>query len=1010
MDTLFSHNVAIDPGALAIDDGLHQWSYSDLDREVQRIASLLKTLDLPPEEPVCILQGAGSETIIAQLAVIRAGLTCVPLEPSIPTSRLMNLLKDVGTQYILSNHTLDIDNDMVIIPISGEYHPFTKAVRPETASVKRVQLKGLPNCDYRSHILYTSGSSGKPKAVQIPESGILHLMFKSPATPLLPSDRVSLFNNPGFDMSVFEIFVALMSGSTLVTVPRPVITDPLEAKSFITQKNISVSFLTTSLFSIIAQACPSAFTGLRHVLIAGEVANMASMKAVLESPNPPQHLWNAYGPTETTIVSTMHSVTADDLRYDSISIGTPFGDTRLFLADENLNIIAEQGSIGEILLGGPGLTAGYIGRPKENEDRFFVDKAGYRLYRTGDFAKWRPDDPTLLEFIGRVDLQVKQCGFRVELGEIEQSFLGSNRLLAATVCQIQPETVEDEPFLVAFLIPAVASTIQATDMLEFIKQKAPVYAVPRDIVFCQHYPLTDHGKVDRKALARQYASHCTKIQEILPTIEDPTTTTNILRKIWTSVLGQQLINEEDNFFSTLRGSSLQAAAMISRTRRQFGNTVSMRTLYENPRLTDLANRIDNSIQDNNPNNPNDLDRWMTDAHTADDLYTVPNWQAAEEGRIFLTGATGFVGAHFLSRCLAMPTVKEVVCLVRGKFGISASERVQSVLERYNLWDKTSHCIHKLTVLNGDITMRHLGLTEDMFTWLTNWASVVFHLAAKVNYLEPYAAHYDANVLGTRHVMEVATSGRRKAFMYMSSIDVFGPTGHVLGTEKVLEDGPLEPHLHALKYELGYAATKWVSEMMVRRARDHGLAAMIFRPGFILGDVEQGCGNPDDFFARFVMGCIQVGAFPHLLNQRMEYVSADYVCDAVLHIAANNGNLGKTYNLVAPDEADSIDLEETRRIMNQTGYPVELVEYWDWVRLLQERGGPDNPLMPLMSLLQETVKDGLSWLEMHKDTTRYDCSNTVAALRDVPGIKYVPFDVGMLTRLLGFWSQKGFYQL
>ncbi|GKZ27673.1 putative NRPS-like protein biosynthetic cluster [Aspergillus brasiliensis] len=1010
MDSHFSHNVAINPGAIAIDDGEDQWAYSDLDREVQRIASLLKVLDLPPEEPICILQGVGSETIIAQLAVIRAGLTCVPLEPSIPAGRLMSQLRDIGAKYILSNHAPSIDDDMVIIPISGEYHPNAVPIRAKSDSVKRVQLNGMPRCEYRSHILYTSGSSGKPKAVQIPESGILHLIFNSPATPLLRSDRMSVFNNPGFDMSIFDIFVPLVSGATLVIVPRSIITDPFEAQNFIAQKNITVSFLTAALFSIIAGACPTVFSGMRHVLTAGEVANMPAMKAVLGTPNPPQHLWNAYGPTEITIVSTMHSVTLDDFHHDSISIGAPFGDSRLFLADDSLNIITKPGNIGEILLGGPGLTAGYIGRPKENGERFFVDKAGYRLYRTGDFARWRPDDPNLLEFIGRADLQIKQCGFRVELGGIEQLFLSTDQLSAATVIQIQPETAKDEAFLVAFLIPADANTIKAKGMLEFIEQKVPAYAVPRDIVFCAHYPLTDNGKVDRKALAKQYTVYRTETEATHPVNETSTSTASILRSIWTSVLGQQHINEDDDFFSTLRGSSLQAAAAISRIRSQFGNTISMRTLYGNPRLLDLANYIDNSNSNQDHNHPNDLDRWMADAHTADDLSTVPNWQAGEEGRIFLTGATGFVGAHFLSRCLAMPTVKEVVCLARGKSGTSASERVQAVLERYNLWDKTSHCIHKLTVLNGDITLRHLGLTEDMFTWLTNWASVVFHLAAKVNYLEPYAAHYDANVLGTRHVMEVATCGRRKAFMYMSSIDVFGPTGHVLGTEQVLEDGPLEPHLPTLKYELGYAATKWVSEMMVRRAREHGLAAMIFRPGFILGDVEQGCGNPDDFFARFIMGCIQVGTFPRLPNQRMEYVSVDYVCEAMLHVAADNGNLGKTYNLVAPDAVDSVDLEETCRVINEAGYPVGTVGYWDWVRVLQERAGPDNPLVPLMPLLQETVLDGMSWLETHRNTVRFDCSNTVAALRDAPGIRYVPFDVGMLNRLLRFWRQKGFYQI
>ncbi|PYH89203.1 NRPS-like enzyme [Aspergillus ellipticus CBS 707.79] len=1005
MDFHFSQHAALNPTGIAIDNGDQQWSYSDLDREVGRLASLLKSLQLPPQDPVCILEGVGTGTIVAQLAVIRAGLTCVPIEPSIPTIRLMNLLRNIGARYILSDQTPDVDDDVIIIPISEEYFPRDALKRTQTNDPPQHVPCRDPS-EYRSHILYTSGSSGKPKAVQIAEISILHLAFETPLTPLNPSDRVAVINNPGFDISLFEVFVPLMAGSTLVIVPRSTIIDPFGARDFIAKKAISIIFLTSSLFSVIAQACPTAFSGVRHVLTAGEVANMPSARAVLDSWAPPDHLWNTYGPTEATTFSTIHLVTPEEFQYDNISIGKPFGDTKLRLVDESFNDINQPGKIGEILLGGPGLTPGYINRPGENEDRFLVDQDGLRLYRTGDFARWRPEAPDLLVFTGRTDLQVKQGGFRVELEEIEQLFLSSGRLLSAIVAQIQPDAEDDEPFLVAFLIPAVASTVCTRQMIEFIEARVPAYAVPRDIVFCPDYPFTDHGKVDRKALAKKYSNERGKWTHADPMDASLPDTGTIVRGIWTSLLGQSDIKDTDDFFTTLRGSSLQAAALISKVRKQLGKTIAMRSLYENSHLKDLVNHIDQFAEGGNA--PDEGASWLSDADIAVDLHSVPDWQAADEGRIFLTGATGFVGAHFLSRLLQMPTVQEVVCLTRGKAGVASSERVQAVLKRYNLWANSSTHLHKLTVLNGDITTDHLGLTPKAFTWLVNWASIVFHLAAKVNFCEPYDAHYRANVLGTRHAMEVAARGRRKAFIHMSSIDTWGPTGLVFGTRKLMEDGPLEPHLRGLPFDIGYAASKWVSEMMVRRAREQGLATMIFRPGFIVGDSHSGCGNPDDFFARLVVGSIQLGAFPHLPNQRMEYVTVDYVCDATLHISSNDQNLGKSYSLVAPDPADSMNLEITHQAINRAGYPVDLVPYWDWVHMLQDVANRDNPLMPVMPLLQEPVLGKLSRFETSRNTPHYDSSNTLAALKDAPEIGYIPFDVGMLTRFMDFWNEKGFY--
>jgi thioester reductase-like protein len=245
---------------------------------------------------------------------------------------------------------------------------------------------------------------------------------------------------------------------------------------------------------------------------------------------------------------------------------------------------------------------------------------------------------------------------------------------------------------------------------------------------------------------------------------------------------------------------------------------------------------------------------------------------------------------------------------------------------------------------------------------------------------------------------------------MSSIDAWGPTGLVFGTRRCLEDEPLENHVRGLPFDIGYAQSKWVSEQMVRRARDSGLPTAIYRPGFIVGDSSTGAGNPDDFFARLMVGSIRLGAFPILPKQRMEYVTIDYVVNATLHIASRNQNLGKSYSLVAPDPKDSVNLEKTVEVIGGVGYPLKHIPYWDWVRMLQMTDDMDNPLLPVMPLLQEPVLNGLSRFETSRNTPHYDSSNTVGALKDKPHIQYVPFDSRMLGKFLEFWRRKGFYEV
>jgi amino acid adenylation domain-containing protein/thioester reductase-like protein len=1008
MNQLLAKVASQNPSSKAIEDGPRILTYNDLLEKADNLAQTIQKYPLEPDEAIAVIFGPSVEMVIAQVALLRLNLTSVPLNPGLPKLRIQEMLGDIKVRYaIASDEVEDLDLSVITMP-AGDSESCQ-----QSSSSSQTALKD-PAC---SHILYTSGSTGKPKPVEITPESLVYLATSTAVTPLRATDRVALINNSGFDLSLFEVWSSLLSGSTIVVVPRQVVIDPLAFRDFIAEYHLSVIFLTTSLFNATALACPTAFQNVRELLTAGEVASPLAMRTVLESGGPPERLWNTYGPTETTTFSTIQLVTFEEAQREKIGIGQPSGD-KVFLLDDDSLPVSTNNKPAEIFIGGPGMSSGYRGRPEETASHY-LDFPGHdlgidteeivRLYKTGDLAEWRDYSNKTLDFVGRVDRQVKQDGFRIELEEVEKVLLSSGWFTRSVVQQLRRED-QTEPFLVAYVTSKVAG-IPKQRVMKWASGRMPAYMLPRDIMFCSSFPLTPSNKVDLKALEKGYWESYEDAQKKTGGESHDSEFIAHVRDLWSSLLGVPKISDEDDFF-TLGGSSIKSATLISKLRVTMGKTISMRALHQNPRFDDFVAYLNEFAEGTVATHQSE--RWIEDSHLADDLTInpgdAPEWLSEDEGRVFMTGATGFVGVNFLSRLLLHPRVKEVACLVRERNDMTPRLRIEQVMKKYNLWDNTSSNLSKLTVLNGDITKDRLGLSQDDFTWLAGWAGAVFHLGAKVNFCEPYEAHFDTNVLGTKNALQVATSGRLKSFHFTSSIDAWGPNGLILGTRKCLEDDTLEPNLKGLPYDIGYAASKWASEQMVRGARDRGLPVAIYRPGFVTGDSKTGAGNPDDFFARLMVGSIQLRAFPHLPNQRMEYVTVDYVCDAMLHIASNNANLGRSYSLVAPDPADSVNLEKTVGVINDAGYSVERIPYWDWVHQLQDPKRQENPLMPLMPLLQEKVWGDLTRFETSRDTPHYDATNTVAALADAPDIGYRPFNPDQLNRFLEFWRAKGFYSV
>ncbi|PYI33492.1 acetyl-CoA synthetase-like protein [Aspergillus indologenus CBS 114.80] len=1007
MERIIYDHAQENPDAVAVEDEQMSLTYAELLGEAGHLAYELGDLDI--DEPVGIVLGPGIDQVVAQLAVRLAGGICVPLEPSIPEQRIKNLLGEIEVKTILIDEDSSLDwPDRKLIQIP-------KVTGGKTLDEKLP--KGFKDPSKRSHILFTSGSTGKPKPVQILADAILHLANKTPTTPLLKSDRVAEFNNPGFDLSLYEIWVTLISGATVVAIPRDSAISADALAEMISKHRLTVMIITTALFTITSTQDPTAFSTLRHVITAGDVANVRAMRNVLEK-GAPEHLWNAYGPTECATLATMQEITLEETGRDRIGIGKAVGDLELVLLDEDQQPVHESGKQGEIHLGGPQLTPGYLNREEHNEERFVnlgredlgLGEGTVRLYKTGDLAEWR-DNSDCLDFIGRADSQVKHEGFRVELGEIERALMSHDAVHSAVLIHQPPLTEEEGHALVAFVS---AKDLDEESLMDYAREHLPHYMVPNAIEFLSNFPLTPNGKVDRKVLTQRRLDALQEKQKeantdsTVPNGDGPHDKAGKLRSLWTSLLHlSKEVSDDDDFFS-LGASSLQAASLISKMRQEFDVQVSMHDLHGHSQF----NRMLDLIQPSEPRQskaPDDTRVWKQDVLLVDDIDMVPRWEAEGEGRVFITGVTGFVGAHLLSNLMQRPGVKQIACLARSRKDVSAWARVQQALERYDVWPDKLEFTQKIIVLEGDLTDWHLGLGQDKFTWLSNWASVVFHLGAKVNFCESYREHRTTNVVGTRNILHLAAAGRRKSFHYVSSIDVWGPTGNILGTEEIYEDDPLQPHIQGLRYDLGYAQSQWTAEAMVRRMRDRGLPVAIYRPGFVVGHSQTGAMNPDDFVARLLIGSIKVGAFPRVVDQRLEYVTVDYVVDAMMAIATRNENLGRSYSLLSPDVSKSVTVEQTCDVLKEAGYPLELLDFEQWVERVTHSDA-DGLLTPLMPLFQERVLGQLTRWEASQYSPVYRCDNALKALSQNPEIKFRPFDAHLLKRFISFWDRKGFHHV
>ncbi len=430
--------------------------------------------------------------------------------------------------------------------------------------------------------MYTSGSTGNPKGVAIPHRGVVRLVRNTNYVDLRPTDVVAQVANCCFDLATFEIWGALLNGARLVVIDRDVTLAAAELASEIRRRGITTLLLTTSLFNLMAREQPAAFSDVRYVLFAGEAADPHSVAAVLKK-GAPQHLINAYGPTETTTFALYHEVKEVPDGSVSIPIGKPIANTTAFVLNEHLAPVP-FGVIGELYIGGIGLAEGYLGNQELTAGRFVSNPFGEgRMYRTGDLARYRPDGD--IEFLGRADQQLKIRGFRIEPGEIEAALARHPGVAQAAV--IGREDRPGDKRLVGYVVGADGEGAEPAVLSSYLGRLFPEYMVPTAIVVLEALPLTPNGKLDRKALpAPELRASATAGRRAPGTVQE-----KILSSLFTEILGVQRIGLEDNFFA-LGGDSISSIQLVSRARKA-GLRITARDIFQYQSVEALASVASN---------------------------------------------------------------------------------------------------------------------------------------------------------------------------------------------------------------------------------------------------------------------------------------------------------------------------------------------------------------------------------------------------------------------------------
>ncbi|MCE7003035.1 amino acid adenylation domain-containing protein [Kibdelosporangium philippinense] len=564
---LFAARVAEKPDAVAMRFAGEDLTYRQLDERSSALAhALVDDFKVVPGRVVGVLLERGFDLPAAELGVLKAGGAWLPLDPQYPADRLSYQLGDADVAAVVT--TSDLADRLP----EGVERILMDTFESQDTSTPSVSVKQ----EDAAYVIYTSGSTGTPKGVIVPHRAVVNFCTTfQQMFDVTPDDRILQFSNPAFDVSVSDVFSTLTAGGTIVGAPREELLDPDKLQDLLARERVTMVDIPPAVLGLLD---PSKLDDLRVCFIGMEPFGP---ELVNKWSKPGREFHNGYGPTEVTVTCVDYLCPPEPLD-GSPPIGRAMANQRAYVLDSELRPVP-VGVPGELFMAGAGLAIGYLGRPDQTAEKFmpdpFATNPGERMYATGDLVRWNADGQ--LEFLGRVDRQVKLRGLRVELGEIEHAIESYTSVQQCVV------TVQDQGTTSAWLAAYVVGEFQTDSLREHLTDRLPLHMVPTDYVQLDQLPLTSTGKIDHAKLPNP------RPDGGVEQVELTTETQRRVAEIWQGLLSLDpgSIGAQDNFF-LLGGNSLQVTQLVSRVRDAFQVTLDPRRLFSYPTLSQYAGQID----------------------------------------------------------------------------------------------------------------------------------------------------------------------------------------------------------------------------------------------------------------------------------------------------------------------------------------------------------------------------------------------------------------------------------
>ena len=873
--------------AIVTDDGIV--SFGNINSRADTLARALLNLGVRRGETVGVFTEQSTALPEAVLAIWKAAACYLPLTADLPAERLAFMARDARLRFI-------IVLDKLALPPELKSEHFT-SLRPEDLPAGAVYPPGLDRTitpDEPAYIIYTSGSTGVPKGVELRHKGLLNLAVdESRLFGISSDDRTMQIASPSFDLWISDLVITWAKGAALVPVRRQQMNDISGIHALIERLGVTIATMSPSYLRLFGQAD---LPGLRILMTVGESPILDDARHYASK----LAYFNGYGPTENTAATSIGRIFADT---ELVTAGRPLSNMSVYIMDEHLNPLP-PGVIGELLLGGIGVAAGYLNRP-ELTAAAFVDSGGERLYRTGDLGRWLRTGE--LQILGRRDTQVKLRGQRVELGEIEHRLASCPGVVQAVAVI---ETLADQTQVLRSFVKldAVHTNPTQAEWSAFLRETLPSYMIPSSFFRVSEVPLTAAGKVDREALLDMMNRAGGWIEES-PEARNNTVQTppqsgieKRISEIWSAQLNGAAVAREDNFFE-LGGDSLRAIAVINRLRREFECQVN--NLYEHPVLSDFAllcrprpdhlrlmikaaqkeyddsrslQAVRASERDNALRPQRTLYETRMQAALQRDLESRNSYR-----HVLLTGATGYLGSYLLRELLADRTIK-VTTLVRSNDNQTAHSRLGEVLCNYfgNEHGSALRDNPRLHVVAGDLRNETLLLSRHDYDQLASSVDAIFHCAANVNHIGLYRDFLADNVAATRHLLNLAAQKKPVTadFHFVSTLSVFASASS--NDFRLFTEYDCAPETADDNY---YIRTKQEAERLVISSREVLANTCIHRAGniaFATDSTQLQSNISDNAFFRQLAAFLRLGIVPTEPSASLCHV--DIVAKAIIALA------------------------------------------------------------------------------------------------------------------------------